>query len=93
MLKMRAYTAHSRFLVSSFAQSVADDPKKGLPSFSCRSYLHIMRQWDPHKNEKTVTVKKFRFRFRSQVSKFRPRPLAQAQYFTTMFRKHGAGGG
>jgi hypothetical protein len=46
MLKMGAYPAHSSFSISSFVQSVhvADDPKKGLPSFSCRSYLHIMRQ-------------------------------------------------
>ncbi len=45
------------FLVSSFEQSVADDPKKGLPSFLLAYNAADTLARDPHKNEKTVTVK------------------------------------
>ena len=64
MLKMGACPAHSSFLVSSFVQPVADDPKRGLPSFLVAYIANLMWQVvagtlarEPHKNEKNVKVK------------------------------------
>ena len=61
ILKMGACPAHSSFLVSSFVQPVADDPKRGLPSFLV-AYIANLNVVAPLrgnriKTKKNVTVK------------------------------------